>query len=569
MQGAPVNVKLPLERTIRVGTGLILFAYAANHLISHATGLFLLDAIQAIGHDILMRPWRTPVGLSLLLAAFLVHVGLGLNALFRRRHLRMPALEAVQLSLGLLIPFLLIPHVSDARLAVLLEGAEDSYFRVLYIFWIADPALNLPRQFALLLAVWIHGSIGIHMWLRFRPWYRRWLPAIAGIAVALPALAVLGVINAGWNTVLRAALDPHFAAAYAPAPPAASTAGATSALAVTEGRLQFAYAAIVAAVVILRALRNRLERRAGSIRIDYRGGPHVTVPRGVSILEASRLVGVPHASVCGGRARCSTCRVRVTRGEDELAPPAAPEIATLASIGAPAAVRLACQVRPAADIAVTPLVPASRPLDGLRVNLVEGRELMVTALHVDLRDSTRLAAGRLPYDAVFVIDRYIQAATAAILGCGGHVTSVAGDGIMSVFGIDADAVSGARNALRAVMEMWRSIDRVSGELEAEIGSPLRFGVGVHSGLSVVGAVGLPGHATVQFLGDTGNVAARLEKLTTEMACTAIISAATLAAAQLTGPASWRAAEVGVRGHDAADVPVRLIYRYEEMVSAKA
>jgi adenylate cyclase len=563
-----LKVKLPPERSIRVSAGLVLFAYAGNHFASHATGVFLLDAIQAIGHDILMRPWRTPAGLSLLLAAFLVHIGLGLTALFRRRHLRMPAMEALQLALGLLIPFLLIPHVSDARLAVLLEGLEDSYFRLLYTFWIADPAVNLPRQLALLLAVWIHGCIGVHMWLRFRPWYRHWLPALAAVAIALPALAVLGVINAGWNTVLRAAVEPHFAAAYAPRPPGAP-ADATTALAVTEGRLQFAYAAIVAGVFVLRTLRNWVERRAGGIRIDYRGGPHVTVPRGLSILEASRLVGVPHASVCGGRARCSTCRVRVTRGEDQLAPPAAPEITTLASIGAPAAVRLACQVRPTADIAVIPLVPASRPLDGLRVNLVEGRELLVTALHVDLRDSTRLAAGRLPYDAVFVIDRYIQAATAAILGCGGHVTSVAGDGIMSVFGIEADAASGARNAVRAVSEMWRSIDQVSRELELEFGSPLRFGVGVHSGLSVVGAVGLPDYATVQFLGDTGNVAARLEKLTTEMACTAIISAATLAAAQLTWPDSWSAAEVAIRGHDAADLPVYLIHRYEEMVPVKS
>jgi adenylate cyclase len=562
-----LKVKLPPERSIRMGAGLILFAFATNHLAGHATGLFLLDAIQAVGHDILMRPWRTPAGLSLLLASFLVHIGLGLTALYRRRHLRMPPLEAAQLGLGLLTPFLLIPHVTDARLAVLLDGFEDSYFRVLYTFWIAAPAIDLPRQLALLLAVWIHGCIGLHMWLRFRPWYRRWSPAFAGIAIALPALAVLGVINAGWDTILRAAVAPGFAAAYGPPPPGTSIAAAADGLAATETDLQFAYAAIVAAVFVLRALRNWRERRAGGIRIDYQGGPqgrrHVAAPRGLSILEASRLFGVPHASVCGGRARCSTCRVRVTNGEDRLAPPAAPERTTLARIGAPAAIRLACQVRPTADVAVIPLVPASRPLDGLRVNLVEGRELLVTALHIDLRDSTRLAAGRLPYDAVFVIDRYIQAATAAILGCGGHVTSVAGDGIMSVFGIDGDAASGARNALRAATAMWRSIDRVSGELETELGSPLRFGIGVHSGLSVVGAFGLPDQATIQFLGDTGNVAARLEGLTAEMKCTAIISAATLATARLTR-SHWRSAEVAIRGHDGGKVPVHLIDRWEEI-----
>ncbi len=563
-----MKVKLPPERSIRLAAGLILFAYAGTHFASHASGVFLLGAIQAIGHDILMRPWRTPVGLTVLLASFLVHIGLGLTALYRRRHLRMPALEAAQLGLGLLIPVLLVPHVADARLGVLLYGFEDSYFRVLYAFWITEPAIDLPRQFALLAAVWIHGCIGIHMWLRFRPWYRRWSPAFAGAAILMPALAVLGVTNAGWNTILRAAIELGFAAAHGPPAPATPNAAAAAALAVMSGRLQLAYAATVAAVFVLRALRNWYERRAGGIRIDYGHGVSVTVPRGLSILEASRFVGVPHASACGGRARCSTCRVRVMRGEEQLAPPAALELATLASIGAPSGVRLGCQVRPISDVTVILLVPASRPLDGLRLDLVDGRELLVTALYVDLRDSTRLAAGRLPYDAVFVIDRYIQATTAAIQRCGGHVTSVAGDGIMSVFGIDGDAASGARNALRAAEDVWRSIDRVSKELDEELGSPLRFGIGVHTGLSVVGAIGLPDRAAIQFLGDTGNVAARLESLTAEMECTVIISAATLAAAQLTR-LNWRAAEVTIRGRDSIKLPVLLIYRCDEISSEPA
>ena len=54
-----------------------MFTYATCHLISHATGLFLLDAIERIGHDIILVPWRTPLGL--LLAAFLTHLGLGLR----------------------------------------------------------------------------------------------------------------------------------------------------------------------------------------------------------------------------------------------------------------------------------------------------------------------------------------------------------------------------------------------------------------------------------------------------------------------------------------------------------
>ena len=88
---AALQVKLPTERSVRLTAGLIMFAYATCHLLSHATGLFLLNGIQSIGHDILLVPWRTDAGLSILLAAFLVHLGLGLKALYRRRHLRMPA----------------------------------------------------------------------------------------------------------------------------------------------------------------------------------------------------------------------------------------------------------------------------------------------------------------------------------------------------------------------------------------------------------------------------------------------------------------------------------------------
>jgi adenylate cyclase len=558
------GVKLPTERSVRLVAGLVMYAYAACHFISHATGLFLLDAIQAVGHDILLAPWRTPVGLTILLTCFLVHLGLGLWALYRRRHLRMPAIEAWQLGLGLLAPLLLIPHVTDARLGVLLYGLDDSYFRVLYLFWLTEPGVALPRQFALLLVVWIHGSIGIHMWLRFRPWYPRARAALAATALLLPLLAILGIVNAGWDTVLRAAVEPGFAAAHGPPAQGTPDAAAGAALGRLIDWLQTGYVALVAAVLALRAVRAAYERHSHRIHIDYWGGRRVRVPRGFSILETSRWAGIPHASVCGARGRCSTCRVRVTRGLDGLAPASPAEGATLARIGAPAGIRLACQVRPSLDIAVRPIVPATRPLDGLRVALDEGRELVVAALCVDLRDSTRLAAGHLPFDAIFIVDRYVQAVTAGIRACGGHVTSIAGDGIMSVFGVDGDAAAGAQGAIAAVAEVWRAIDKVSEELAGEIGSPLRFGIGVHCGVSVVGALGLPDEATIQFLGDTGNVAARLESLTKEMNCVAIVSAATLDAAGVQRP-SWQQTEVDVRGRD-QPLPAFLIHRFDEMTA---
>src|SRR3954453_1576205 len=143
-----------------------MFAYAACHFLSHAFGLFGLGALQAIGHDVVLAPWRSPPGLALLFVAFFTHVALGFRGLYRRRHLRMPAIEAWQFALGFTIPLLLAPHVADARLGVMFLGLEDSYLRVLYVFWVADPLVSLTRQFALMFFVWVHGCIGVHMWLR-------------------------------------------------------------------------------------------------------------------------------------------------------------------------------------------------------------------------------------------------------------------------------------------------------------------------------------------------------------------------------------------------------------------
>lgn len=143
-----------------------------------------------------------------------------------------------------------------------------------------------------------------------------------------------------------------------------------------------------------------------------------------------------------------------------------------------------------------------------------------------------------------------------------HITSVAGDGIMSVFGIDGNAVSGAQRALLAAEAVCQAVDQVSADLATEIASPLHFGIGVHQGPSVVVPVGLPDRTSLQFLGDTGNLAARLEGLTKEMNCTAIVSAETPSAARLPQP-DWRHADVDIRGRD-TPVSVFLIDRLDQM-----
>ena len=561
-----LKVKPPSERSVRLFSGLFMFSFAACHFLSHATGLLLLDNMEFFGQHILLAPWRnTPMRLALL-ACFVTHGGLGLRALYRRRHLRMPAIEAVQLGLGLLIPVLLIPHALDVRLGYSLFGFDDSYYRVLYKYWLTQPLTGLPRQFALLLAIWTHGCIGIHMWLRFRHGYSRWQAPLLGAAVLIPILAVMGINNAGWDMELRVRADASFRALHGPPRAGSRQAIAGIELADILLWLQIAYVLLVALIFLARAFRNWRARRTSGVTILYSSGPTVTVPRGYSILEASRSIRLPHESVCGGRARCSTCRVRIQRGLMDL--PSASEIerATLARIGAPANVRLACQVRPHSDVALAVLLASPQPARGLGVDFRESRELTVTALFVDLRDSTALASGRLPFDAIFFVDRYVQAVTGAIQANGGSVTSVAGDGIMSVFGLDGDAAAGARNALAAAGALWRSIDRLSTDLAEELGRALKFGIGVHTGLSVVGNIGFSGQKSIHFLGDTGNIASRLEASTKEAACAMIVSASTTAAAGL--EPGWVPADLEIRGRS-EPIPAFLVFDRDELGAALA
>src|SRR5258706_5246353 len=113
------------------------------------------------------------------------------------------------------------------------------------------------------------------------------------------------------------------------------------------------------AVSVLLALLARVARHWSEgqtrIRISYPGGQVVQAPRNFSVLEASRLAGVPHAAVCGGRGRCSTCRIRVFAGASALPPPRVGEQRVLQRIGAPPNFRLACQLRPTPELSLSPL----------------------------------------------------------------------------------------------------------------------------------------------------------------------------------------------------------------------
>jgi adenylate cyclase len=516
----PARSAAAVVRQIRLWTGLVLFTYLTTHFLNHALGLVSLEAMAA-GQEWFVLAWRSLPGTVALYGSFGIHNLLALWALYRRRTLRMPAWEASQLTLGLLVPPLLVWHVVGTRLAHELAGTQTTYTFVVLALWQLNPIAGL-RQVVVLAVAWIHGCTGLHFWLRLRPWYPRVARTIYSGFLLLPVLALLGFATAG-QEVGRRAREPGFVQtvireARLPSPEQRAVLERV-ARAIFWGDL-----GAIALVLGARAVREHIRRRQG-LRVAYPGGREVLVPAGFTILEASRFAGIPHASVCGGRGRCSTCRVRVIRGEEHLPAATAEELRVLGRVGAPAHVRLACQVRPRRDLAVVPLVPAGAgPAEALPSGHRDGEELTIAVLFADLRGFTRLAERKLPYDVVFILNRYFEAVGGAITDAGGIVNQFTGDGVMALFGVDGGGPEeGSRQAVRAAAAMVARVEELSRTLADDLDTALRLGIGIHAGPTVVGRMGYASTTYLTAVGDTVHVAARLEALTKEYACELVLS----------------------------------------------
>jgi len=510
-----------IVRRVRLVSGLVLLTYLATHFINHAFGLISLEAMEA-GRIWFLVLWRNPLATAVLYGALVTHLGLAFYSLYRRRHLRMPLWEALQLVLGLTIPLFLAAHIAGTRLAHELFDVKDSYAIIVLSLWNVSP-LNGIRQATLVIVAWMHGCIGLHFWLRLRPWYSRVVPILFSVALLLPVLALLGFAEAGREISDLMARQPDWfdrtlLAANVP------RGQQRELLATVQNWTLQGYVITLALVLLARAIRYAIERRS-RFRLTYPEGIEVAVPRGLTVLEASRFAGIPHTSVCGGRGRCSTCRIRVVSGCDSLPPAKPAEVRVLQRVGASPNVRLACQLRPTADLSITPLVPASgQAWHGfMQPSYLAGEERNIAVLFADLRSFTGMAEHKLPYDLVFILNSYFKTAGEAVTRAGGVVDKFVGDGVMALFGIETDPNDGCRRALNAANEIVNGVNQLSQLLAAELAEPLAIGVGIHSGPAVVGRMGYGSAVSLTAIGDTVNVASRLQDLTKEYGCQLVIS----------------------------------------------
>jgi adenylate cyclase len=509
-------------RQVRLASGMVLFTYLISHFLNHALGNISIEAL-ARGVYFHTLFWQfLPVAI-IFYAAILVHASLGIWALYRRRQFRWKAIEPLQLALGLSVPTLVAAHVIGARLGQALFDHEKLYPQELYVFLVAAP-YRAWLMSAVLIIAWVHGCIGLNFWLRMKPFYKRAAPFLLAFAVLLPTLALLGFYQAG-RTVIADSDDPDWRINNLSQRQVGTPAQGQTLEAITDYFL-IGYLGLIGFVLLARGARALHERSGGMVALSYGNGRTIRVPKGLSVLEASLRYNVPHASVCGGRARCSTCRIRVIGDCSGLPEPSQREAFVLARVGtSDPSIRLACQLRPASDLSFFQLFMPQTVAAGAHASQPTriGQERYLVSLFVDMRGSTQLAEKRLPFDTVFIVNRFLGAVSQAVIDNGGQPNQFIGDGMLALFGLSTGPKNACRQALQAAAAIAANVDELNRFLDHDLREPIRFGIGIHGGEVIVGDIGYRDHMVFTALGDAVNVAARLQDMTKALACEAIVS----------------------------------------------
>ncbi|MFH0130666.1 adenylate/guanylate cyclase domain-containing protein [Variovorax sp. VaC1] len=534
-------LRAPTRRNLRWASGLVLMAYVTAHLLNHSLGIYSFAAAETVLRGVQMF-WHSLPGTLLLYGAAATHLALAVIALWERRTLRMPPLEGLRVLLGFALPLLLAKHLTAMRGAYLAYGIDGSYVRVVWGLWDWPGA---TAQLGMMLAAWTHGCLGLHFALRAQPAYRRFSYVLLAVAVLLPVTAAMGFVSMGrefqWTGVPQVAVP---------------TAAQSKALGTVEDGIKWFYGLALFTLLAARWGRNWFARlsRQPSVALRYPDRT-VHVPLGWSVLEASRSHGIDHVSICGGRARCSTCRVRVVGPADHIGMPGRDEQRTLERVRAPDDVRLACQLRPRGDIEVTPLF-APLPNEGRPAPVGSfGRERDVAILFVDLRRWSGLSERQWPFDLAYVLDRYFATVGAAVRESGGVPNQFIGDSVMAIFGLETDLPTACKQALHATTLIARRMDAWSEGFEAQFGQRLDFGMGLHAGRAAVGEVGYMETTTFTAIGEVVNTASRLQDHSKTAASRLVVS---LFAAEQAGMADTmgRAETLTVRGRSE---PLQVLY----------
>jgi adenylate cyclase len=252
-----------------------------------------------------------------------------------------------------------------------------------------------------------------------------------------------------------------------------------------------------------------------------------------TILDCSLEAGIPHVSICGGKARCSTCRVFVLEGLEGCSPRNASEQAIATQLGLEDRIRLACQTQVRGDgkILLRRLTLDREDLEVLDDQIkgrskpeAIGHEQKIAILFADLRGFTTFAESLPAYDVIYILNRYFHRMGKIVDRHDGMINNYMGDGLMALFGWK-DPAQAATRSVQAAVEMVVAMDSFNHYLESTYHKRLNIGIGIHYGEVVIGLVGAGGSQQMTAIGDAVNLASRIEAANKKLGTTLLVSEA--------------------------------------------
>ncbi|WP_375325454.1 adenylate/guanylate cyclase domain-containing protein [Flagellimonas sp. GZD32] len=236
-----------------------------------------------------------------------------------------------------------------------------------------------------------------------------------------------------------------------------------------------------------------------------------------SLLDISIKNKIPHLHECGGNGICTTCRVRVLEGIQNLSPKTDFENVSCHARKWDPSIRLACQARPKGDVKIQRLIWSSGEVNNLQKELVPtglAEERPIAILFCDLRNFTNLSSHNLNFDIAYMLNKFYTALGEPILMNNGVIYQYVGDEIIGVFGTTGGtAKKNCEDAIRAALGMHYALDFLNRSDLKDIDIKLKSGIGINFGNAYIGHLGHPTHKQFSVIGDPVNVASRIQNET--------------------------------------------------------
>lgn len=255
--------------------------------------------------------------------------------------------------------------------------------------------------------------------------------------------------------------------------------------------------------------------------VEFNSDRLITIGEGQSLLDASLSAGIPHFHVCGGKAKCSTCRVLVLEGNEFLNPPNENECLLKKQMHFPSEVRLACQTYVKADGVKLSRIIRDESDIHLYVGSAAasytqnmGTEKEMAVFFLDIRDFTEFVATHLAFDIIHIMRKLFHAFHAILEKHGGKIIETTGDGLYAIFGFNKEIHESTDAAIKSGFEILQQLEGMNNDyFSKNFDQNIDIGIGIHSGTVVWGNVKLGEKKHLLVMGYPVNIASRLQNAT--------------------------------------------------------